>query len=118
MQSLLARNRNSDLRAYFIWGPYLQADSLELARVDSNKFNAPAATYFWTPTDKLARELSSVLGLPAGRPAWDVYLLYAKGLTWDRTFPAPTYWQHQIDVIQGEPLNLPKLQSKVEQLLR
>jgi len=118
MQSLLQQKRNEDLRAYFVWGPYLQADNVEFARVDTAKFNAPGASYFWTPTDRLARELSFVLGLPAGRPAWDVYLVYGKGATWDKTFPAPAYWQHQIGVIQGEPLNLPKLQSRIEQLLR
>jgi hypothetical protein len=118
MQTLLSRNPNPDLRAYFIWGPYLTSDTVEIARADTAKFMAPSASYFWTPSDRLARELASLLKLPSGRLAWDVYLVYGKGVAWEKTFPAPAYWQHQIGVIQGEPLNMPRFQSKIQELLR
>ena len=118
MQTLLSRNSNRDLRAYFIWAPYLRADTVEMARVGSNKFSAPNAGYFWMPSDRLARELALALRLPVGRLAWDVYLLYEKGTAWEKTFPQPAYWQHQIGVIQGEPLNIPKFQSRIQELLK
>jgi hypothetical protein len=118
MQALLLQNRKPDLRAYFVWGPYLKSDTLEIARVNSDRFAIPDVSFFWTPTERLARQLAFVLKLPADRLAWDVYLMYQKGVIWEKSFPEPTYWQRQLDVIQGEPLNIPKFQSKIQALLR
>jgi hypothetical protein len=118
MQTLLFENRNANVRAYFIWGPYLKSDTVELAQVNTERFQAPNSVYLWTPTPQLAQELSSVLGLPSGRLGWDVYLMYGKGVLWDKKFPEPTFWQHQIGVVQGEPLNMQRFTAKLQELLR
>ncbi len=118
MQTLLMQNRNDDIRAYFVWGPYLKSDNQEIARVNSDRFYAPNSTYFWTDTPYLAQDLARQLQLPSGRLAWDVYLVYGKGAFWDKSFPAPAYWAHQIEVIQGEPLNMQKFESRLQQLLK
>jgi hypothetical protein len=117
MQNLLLRRNSPDLRAYFIWGPYLKADSREIARVNSERFYAPNAGYFWTPTQNLAQELARQLKLPSGRLGWDVYLIYGKGKLWEKNFPVPDYWAHQIDVLQGEPLNMQRFEYRVQQIL-
>jgi hypothetical protein len=118
MQTLLFQNRNTDVRAYFVWGPYLKSDTVDLARVDTEKFQAPNSVYLWIPTTQLAEQLASVLGLPAGHTAWDVYLMYGKGVLWDKRIPAPDYWQHQIGVIQGEPMNMERFSARLKELLR
>jgi hypothetical protein len=118
MQTLLLQNRNPDLRAYFIWGPYLHADNLEIARVNSDRFYVPNASFFWTPTPALAQDLAKQLSLPSGQLGWDVYLVYGKGALWDKNFPMPAYWAHQIDVIQGEPLDMQKFEARILQLLK
>ncbi len=118
MQNLLLQNRDPDLRAYFIWGPYLRSDNEEIARVNSERFYAPNASFFWTPTPNLAQDAASQLKLPSGRLGWDVYLVYGRGAFWDKSFPAPDYWAHQIEVVQGEPLDMRKFETQIQQLLR
>jgi hypothetical protein len=118
MQALLLQNRNPDLRAYFIWGPYLKSDNPEIARVNSDRFYALNASFFWTATSSLAEELAKQLKLPPGRLAWDVYLVYGKGTLWDKSIPMPAYWAHQIDVPQGEPLDMQKFETRIQQLLQ
>jgi hypothetical protein len=117
MQTLLVQGRNPDLRAYFVWGPYLQSDSVELARMATERFLAPNAAYFWESTPSLSRELAGVLRLAGNQLAWDVYLVYRKRKLWEDRFPGPTYWQHQLDVLQGEPLDLARLEGRVRALL-
>jgi len=78
----------------------------------------PNSVYYWTESQKLSQNLSGVLGLAAGRPAWDVYLLYQKGVWWDRNFPAPTFWQHLIDgILQGQPLDMDVFDARVREYL-
>jgi len=117
MQTLLVQQRDPNLRAYFIWGPYLTTDSEDIARASTQRLLAPNAAYYWTPTPRLGQELGSVLRLAGGRLAWDVYLLYRKEIIWEGRFPEPTYWQQQLDVIQADPLDIIKLKGRIQQLL-
>ena len=117
MQTLLVQGRDPNLRAYFIWGPYLDSDNVEFARMATERFLAPNAVYFWEPTPALSRGLAGVLLLVGNQLAWDVYLLYRKRVLWEDPFPGPTYWQHQLDVLQGEPLDVARLEGRVRALL-
>ena len=118
MQTLLTQRRDPDLRAYWVWGPYLKSDNEKAARDSALRFGAPNSAHFWTPAQKLAQELAAQLRFPAGRPAWDVYLVYGRGPLWDLAFPQPSYWQHQLEVIQGEPLDVNLLDAHVIEALR
>jgi hypothetical protein len=117
MQTLLVQHRNPNLRAYFIWGPYLRTDSVESARASTQRFLAPNAAYYWTATPSLGQELGSVLRLAGGRLAWDVYLLYRKEILWESRLPEPTYWQQQLDVVQADTLDIIKMEQRIQQLL-
>ena len=47
-----------------------------------------------------------MLGGPGGY-AWDTYLVFSIGVTWDEAPPLPSDWVHQLDHAQGRPdLNL------------
>jgi hypothetical protein len=117
MQTLLTQRRDPNVRAYWVWGPYLRNDTEKAARDNSLRYGAPNSVYFWTTTPKLATDLSSALHLPAGRLAWDIYLLYGRGKTWDSAFPQPRYWQHQLEILQGEPLDVNLLDARVIEAL-
>jgi hypothetical protein len=86
--------------------------------VNSDRFYAPDASFFWTPTPSLAQELAKLLQFPPGRLGWDVYLIYGKGKLWDKSFPMPAYWAHQIDVPQGERFDMQKFENRIQQLLK
>ncbi len=118
MQMLMMEFGNQDLRAYFVWVPILDADNEQAARKSTIQFPAPNSVYFWTQTPKLSHEAASVIRLAAGRPAWDVYLLYNKGVTWDRIFPAPNYWQQQLDVLQGDAFNPQVMRTRIKDALK
>jgi len=118
MQTMLLQRRDPQVRTYFIWGPYLTGDTIETARQGTQRFLAPNSVYFWTSTQKLSAELASVLRLGMGRAAWDVYLIYRKGIIWEGQVPSPTYWQQQLEVLQGEPFNITVFEGRILEYLR
>lgn len=70
------------LAAYVVWGPMLGEEE----RADAEKATVfladPRSRHFWTDRHDLAEALAPVVGLPAGEPAWDVFLLYPAGVRW------------------------------------
>lgn len=45
------------------------------------------------------RRVGKLLGQSLGKPdliAWDIYLFYSAGTTWDQMPPQPTEWAHQL----------------------
>lgn len=58
--------------------------------------------------------------LPTPGPAWDVYLLFARGTRWiGATPPKPAFWMHQMGGVTDAPrLNPDVLRARVDRLLR
>jgi hypothetical protein len=110
--------RNMNIRSYVVWGPFLHTDTEATARDSTARTWAPNTVYFWVPDQTLALEAGSVLQLAAGRPAWDVYLLYRRGVFWEKTFPNPDYWQQQLDVLQGDKYSPETMRIRIEEFLR
>ncbi len=106
------------MRSYFIWGPFLPADNAESARTATAKYGAPDSVYFWTPDTRLAADLAVTLRLPVGHLAWKVYLLYRRGIIWDRLPPKPAYWQQQLEVLQGEKFDIASMEVEIQRALR
>lgn len=77
------------LATYVVWGP-MQGEE---ERADAEKaavFLAdPRARHYWTDRHDLANALAPIVGLPAGEPAWDVFLLYPAGRRWPAGEPPP-----------------------------
>ncbi len=117
MQLLLMEHRDPNLRSYFVWGPYIRSDNETAARRIADRFVSPQAAHYWTPTPRLAENLASVLKLPTGLTAWDVFLLYPKGALWDMKVPAPHYWQHQLEIVQGEPFDVTTFDAHIVRAL-
>jgi hypothetical protein len=118
MQALMIQHRSPRLKGYFVWGPFLRSDTEAAAREASTTYAGPNTEHFWTPGAALPHEIAAVLRMAAGRVAWDVYLLYGKGSEWTSKFPAPSYWQHQLDILQGEKYSPAAMEAKVAEALR
>jgi hypothetical protein len=59
--------------------------------------------------------LAPKLGLADGDLAWDVYLLFAPGIRWEKAPPEPTSWMHRLG--HGPPqlrLDAKKLAAEIE----
>ena len=116
IQTMLRQRNDPNLRVYLLWGLYQGADTEQLARENSRKFAAPNATHFWTARTGISRELAAVLRLGTGRIPFDVYLLYRKGVIWEKQIPAPSYWQQQMGLIQGDRFDIGGLESQIQRL--
>ncbi len=115
---MLLQRHDTNLRSYFVWGPFLPTDNVEAARAASVKYSAPDSIYFWMPDSRLAADLAVTLSLPIGRLAWKVYLLYRRGIIWDRLPPQPTYWQQQLEVLQGVKFDIASMEVEIQRALR
>jgi len=114
---MLTQRRSPEIRAYFLWGRYLGTDDEEKARATSRKYPAPNTAHFWMPKPEFSGELAGVLRIAQGRVPYDVYLLYPKSVLWETQIPAPAYWQQQMGVLQGDPFDITRLESRIQQLL-
>ena len=105
------------MRAYYLWGPFSGTDGVDAADAGAQRYAAPNAVHFWTSTRLLAEQLAEILRLPRGRAAWDVFLLYNRGVIWDQQIPSPDYWQQDLDLLQGDKFDLQKLERQIRQAL-
>ena len=92
-----------DFRAYVVWVPILDTD--EGAPDEETRSLVPdeRAAHFWDAGGALPKLFNGTLRLPAGYPAWDVYMIYPPGVRWEDEPPAPAYWQHQLPGVATAP---------------
>jgi len=67
--------------------------------------HGPDVIHYWDGDARTAFSYASVLNV---RFAWDVWLIYARGVTWDDAGnpPKPTLWRHQLhDGPEGQELD-------------
>jgi hypothetical protein len=101
---VLDKLRSPDLRVYWVWLPILPRDDLAVARRSAAQFPDTRGIHFWDGERALGWSLGELLTLPARDAAhahgvaWDVYLLYARGVRWKpgAAAPSPTFWMHQL----------------------
>ena len=109
------------LRAYVAWVPILPDDNEPAARESCGLVTDARAAHFWDEQRVLPDTFASVLGLPEGWPAWDVYLAYPPGVTWPDSIenaPAPAFWHHQLGDLELAPkLDAPAFAVGVKAIL-
>lgn len=114
---ILAREPSTQLAAYVAWVPELGAQPKDVAG-GMTLVPDPRAFHYWDAREVLGRAYGRILPTPG--PAWDVYLLFRRGVRWaGATPPKPDYWMHQLGgVTSGPRLDPEVLRDHVEQLLR
>ena len=104
MQSqVLEQQDEPSLRMYVAWVPILPDDSEEAAQASAARVGDGRASHFWDAGKALPPLFAGVLGLPEDWPAWDVYMAYPAGATWDDEPPAPAFWHHQLGDLDIAP---------------
>jgi len=84
-----------NLKGFAIWLPIMARDSIESARGEAATFEQFPISHAWDPELQGSELYAKMLNL--GAKAWDVYLLYAPGVTWEGDEPPqPTFWMHQL----------------------
>jgi len=102
------------LRAYIVWVPMIDGDSVEAARLEASLYRDKRISHYWDQEGTLATEVGERLGLK--KKAWDVYLVYDRKARWDAP---PAAWMHQLNGVELAPfLDSVKLRAKVDDLTR
>ena len=99
----MSRIDSPDLRVYIVWVPIMGGDSLATAREALPRLRGERVRHYWDESGALGKAAGRTLALPVrqGAPgetafAWDVYLAYGPGATWQEPFPQPNFWMHRL----------------------
>lgn len=98
----------------------MPGDNAQAALREAQTFEDHRVVHAWDPKRQLGELFSKALRL--GSTAWDVYCLYASGVTWEGSEPPePTFWMHQLPVDSGADwrllLNSTRLPQELLKLL-
>jgi copper chaperone CopZ len=100
LKTVFARTASSDLKAFLVWLPMLTGDDAEAALRQAATFTDPRLTEGWDGGRAIGDLFARRLALRG--TAWDVYLLYDRGVRWEETEPpAPSFWMHQLKASVG-----------------
>src|SRR5437868_3664991 len=87
---------SDDVRVYAVYLPILRGDEESSVPSAMKRLTDSRVSFFWDAQGETAQSYARVLKLPAGQPAWDVYLLFNRDAEWKNDLPAPDYWMHQL----------------------
>ena len=108
--------KEKDISVYSVWEPILPSDiGLTVGRA-TKRLPDSRVEHFWDGDGVMARAFAPVLGIEGD--AWDVYLVYDKGIEWTDAPPRPTYWQEQLGISDETKLNGPKLTLEITKMLQ
>lgn len=92
---MVKREGNRHLRATMVWVPVLGGDTRSSAEMQARLLQTDQVAHVWDENQEIGACFARSLAL-AG-PGWDLYLLHAPGVRWERALPpAPTFWMHQL----------------------
>lgn len=103
-QSVVARafaaTKTASLKGFIVWLAMKPADSQAAAGTQAAEFTEDRVVQGWDATGGIGDAFAKTLALK-GR-AWDVYAVYAPGVTWTGDAPPkPTFWMHQLTEAAG-----------------
>lgn len=102
-KKVLAKVNDRSVRVFVVWEPILGSDREGPTADTSALIPDRRVRQFWDPKRTLAWPFARALGLPPLTPAWDVYLIYPRGVKWEAEPPKPVYWQHQLGRVTDAP---------------
>jgi hypothetical protein len=108
--------RGRAFEAHVVWTPVLSGDTSLVAAEVAESRRAKRVKHYWDDTRSISDAAQAVLDLPARNRtvAWDVYLLYRKGVPWRSPLPSPTTWLHQLRIDDQRSLDADSLRSAMQ----
>lgn len=104
-KSVLEAIDDPGLTVLNVWVPVLRGDNEEAARRATVHLPDARVRHFWFDGRELGESFQAPIGLE-GRPAWDVYLVYAPGVRWEESPPKPSFFVHQLRKLPEDRLLL------------
>ncbi len=116
---LLRRFPSPKLQALFVWEPMRDGDGPGAAAEQAETVRDARIVQGWDGSRDVGKLVGATLDLH--EIAWDVYLIYKPGITWEgQQPPHPTFWMHQLDGADPSLLlcvNPGRLRAEVGKLL-
>ena len=86
-----------------VWTPMLPGDCEKMAQSATALIPDARASHYYDPDRRAGRALASRMG-GEGKVAWDIYLFFPPGMTWEDEAPLPVDWVHQLgDTAWADP---------------
>ncbi len=96
----------------------LETDNLNAAQVQEAIFQDSRVSHYWDGKRVFGQLVSQTLNL-ATPIAWDVYMLYSPGASWEpEQMPAPDIWMHQLDERVDRYLDPKVLSGEIQKALK
>lgn len=111
---------SEELAVYVVWEPILRTDDERSSRKATTLFSDGRVIHYWAVDTQIGTAFQPAIGLTT-EPAWDVYLLYPRGVKWEQDAPPrPEYFMHQLGgrLPEHRGLDGPKLAANLDALLR
>ncbi len=84
------------LQALLVWEPMRDGDNPTTAAERAKSVQDVRIWQGWDSSRNVGKLFGATLNL--NQTAWDVYLIYKPGITWEgQQPPHPTFWMHQLD---------------------
>jgi copper chaperone CopZ len=100
LKTVFSKTGSADLKAFLVWLPMEPGDDPPAARRQATTFQDPRLTEGWDPDRKMGDLFARTLALRGA--AWDVYLVYDRGVRWEGSEPPPpSFWMHQLEEAVG-----------------
>lgn len=121
MQNVFNRFESDRLSGLIVWLPMRAGDDAGAATAQAGTFiDDRLLLQGWDANREIGKAFEKTLALT--RTAWDVYLIYEPGVSWDGALPPkPSYWMHQLTEDSGADqrycLNPATLAREVEKRL-
>ena len=119
---VLKDNSDGRIKVFVVWEAILPKDSADAVddAVDLMK-DEWRAIQFWDPVAESGKRVRRLMNLEIPNPAWDIYLLYARGTKWEQPSPpTPAFWMHQLNGERRHAdlrLDTTRLREEVQKLL-
>jgi len=95
LKTVFDQTASPDLKAFLVWLPMRAGDDPVAAGRQAATFTDPRLTEGWDGSRAIGDLFARRLALRG--TAWDVYLVYDRGVRWEGSEPpAPSFWMHQL----------------------
>lgn len=116
LKTVFEKSSSPELKAFLVWLPIKAADDAKEAALQTSTFRDGRLSEGWDHGRAVGDLFAHRLALKGA--AWDVYLVYDRGVRWEGTEPPqPSFWMHQIQEKVGADqklcLNPTRLTSEV-----
>ena len=100
LKDVFGKTDSKDLRGFIVWLPMKAADDPASAAVQAASFRDARVGEAWDAQRAGGLLFAKTLKLKG--TAWDVYLLYARGVRWEgEDPPTQSFWMHQLESEDG-----------------